>query len=67
MLTKAAKGMSNKHIGEELRLSIQSVKAHLESVFTKLGVASRTEAVVRTAKNGWLGLEAISDNRRLLE
>jgi len=62
VLTKAARGMSNKHIAEELRLSTRIVKDFLESIFNKLGVGSRTEAVVCAVKNGLLGLEDISEN-----
>ncbi|RAG82172.1 hypothetical protein DN069_28910 [Streptacidiphilus pinicola] len=37
----AASGLSNKQIGEQLRLSARTVGAHLRHVFQKLGVASR--------------------------
>lgn len=46
ILRLAMKGMSNKEIGEELYLSYRTVQGHLSHIFSKLQVASRTEAVV---------------------
>lgn len=62
VLKLAAKGMSNKDIAEELFLSIRTVKAHLSAIFSKMGVASRTEAVVKGAREGWLMLPDESDS-----
>jgi len=39
-------GMSNREIGQELHLSVSTVKAHLSSVFRKLGVTNRTQAAL---------------------
>lgn len=39
-------GKSNREIAEELHLSVSTVKAHLSSVFRKLGVANRTQAAL---------------------
>ena len=41
------KGKTNKDIAEELGCSVKTIKNHLNSVFTKLGVNNRTEAVVK--------------------
>jgi len=57
VLKRAARGMCNKDIAEELFLSVRTVEAHLESIFNKLGVGSRTEAVVCSLKKGWFTLE----------
>ena len=45
-------GRSNKLIGRELDLSESTVKTHLAAVFRKLGVNSRTQAVVKAASLG---------------
>ena len=39
----AARGLSNREIGERLYLSHRTVAAHLYRIFPKLGVGSRTE------------------------
>jgi len=56
VLKLAAKGMSNKDIAEELHLSIRTVESHLGYIFNKLGVGSRTEAVIQAMKRGWFSL-----------
>jgi NarL family two-component system response regulator LiaR len=57
VLKLAAKGISNKDIAEQLFLSPRTVQVHLGHIFTKLGVASRTEAVLYGLRRGWLMLE----------
>jgi len=57
VLKLAAKGMSNKDIADELFLTVRTVKAHLSNIFNKLNVASRTEAIVKGVREGWLTLE----------
>ena len=60
VLRLAARGVSNKEIAQELALSIRTVHAHMSHIFDKLGVASRTEAVVQGLRHGWLRLEDLS-------
>jgi NarL family two-component system response regulator LiaR len=57
VLKLAARGMSNKDIAGYLNLSIRTVQAHLSTVFSKMQVGSRTEAVVQALQKGWLTLE----------
>jgi ATP/maltotriose-dependent transcriptional regulator MalT len=40
-------GHSNRAIAGELIVAVGTVKAHLNSIFGKLGVTSRTQAIVR--------------------
>lgn len=54
VLKLVAKGMHNMGIAKELRISDHTVHAHLTNIFAKLGVSSRTEAVLRALKEGWL-------------
>ena len=44
VLTLLATGMSNAEIGDELFISINTVKSHLKNVYGKLGVDNRTSA-----------------------
>jgi len=57
VLKFAAKGISNKDIAQQLFISPRTVQVHLGNIFNKLGVASRTEAVLYGLRRGWLTLE----------
>ena len=56
VLKLAARGLSNQDIADQLCLSLRTVQAHLGHVFNKLQVSSRTEAVIRALKEGWVTL-----------
>ncbi|MFC1974705.1 response regulator [Chloroflexota bacterium] len=60
VLKLATKGLSNQDIASELCLSVRTVQAHLGHIFNKLQVSSRTEAVVRALKEGWVTLDDVS-------
>ena len=57
VLQLAAGGLSNRAIADELDLSPRTVEVHLHHVFQKLGVTSRTQAVVVGARRGLIDLE----------
>jgi DNA-binding NarL/FixJ family response regulator len=57
VLRLAAKGMSNKEIAEQLYVSTRTVQTHLSTIFHKMQVGSRTEAVVQALREGWLTLD----------
>jgi NarL family two-component system response regulator LiaR len=59
MLELLATGMSNKEIAEKLCLSLRTVKAHMSNIFTKMNVASRSEALVEALRKGLLTLDDI--------
>jgi NarL family two-component system response regulator LiaR len=59
VLRLATHGLSNQQIADKLFLSLRTVQAHLGHIFNKLQVSSRTEAVVRALKEGWVTLEDI--------
>jgi two-component system, NarL family, response regulator LiaR len=57
ILKLLAKGCSNKEIGMQLVISERTVEAHLVRIFRKLGVQSRTRAVLYAIKKGWLTID----------
>jgi DNA-binding NarL/FixJ family response regulator len=57
VLKLAAKGMTNREIAQELVISVRTVQVHLTNIFGKIGVGSRTEAVLYGLREGWLALE----------
>jgi two-component system nitrate/nitrite response regulator NarL len=46
-------GLSNKEIGHRLGIEVVTVALHLRSIYRKLGVASRTQAVRLALEQGW--------------
>jgi len=56
VLELLAKGWSNKEIGANLCISETTVKSHLRSVFVKLNVLSRTEAITVANRRGLIRL-----------
>ena len=56
VLRALATGQSNKQIGHSLFISEATVKAHLKSIFAKLNVLSRTEAIAAAAHRGMVRL-----------
>ncbi len=54
VLALVAKGLTNKAIGLQLRISDRTVQGHLVKIFVKLQAASRTEAVMRAVSLGWI-------------
>ena len=52
VLRLLVEGRSNKMIMRELDLSESTVKTHLQAIFRRLGVSSRTQAVVAAARLG---------------
>jgi DNA-binding NarL/FixJ family response regulator len=57
VLKTAARGMSNKDISNTLFISERTVQAHMRSIFNKLGVSSRFEAILHGVKKGWFTIE----------
>ncbi|MEP7134287.1 MAG: response regulator transcription factor [Chloroflexota bacterium] len=51
-----SKGLANKQIAVALGISEHTVKFHVSSIYTKLNVTNRTEAVRAGLRGGWVAL-----------
>ncbi len=54
VLIGVSQGMTNKKIAEELHISYETVKEHVQHILRKLGVADRTQAAVLAVRKGLL-------------
>jgi two-component system, NarL family, response regulator len=52
VLQQMAKGQSNQEIGFTLRIAESTVKTHVNSILSKLGVGDRTQAAIVALKRG---------------
>ncbi|MCX7912017.1 MAG: response regulator transcription factor [Dehalococcoidales bacterium] len=57
ILQLASRGLSNKEISEKLFISLRTVKAHMTNIFNKLGCSSRTDAIIKGLKLGYISLD----------
>ena len=57
VLKLSMEGLSNKEVARELSLGIRTVQTHWRNIFNKLGVSSRTEAIISGLNKGWITLE----------
>lgn len=57
VLKLAAKGMGNKEIADRLSISEHTAGSHFAHIFRKLGVQSRTEAILYALKQGWFNID----------
>ena len=62
VLRLAACGMSNSRIADHIYVSVRTVQVHLTHIFNKLGVGSRTEAVIAGLRRGLISLEDLSES-----
>jgi DNA-binding NarL/FixJ family response regulator len=54
VLRLLAQGRSNREIGDELFVGMETVKSHVGSVLLKLGVRDRTQAVIAAYETGFI-------------
>lgn len=57
VLMVMAQGLSNTEIADELIVGVATVKSHVSSIFTKLGVRDRAGAIVFAYQNGMVNPE----------
>lgn len=53
VLSLMASGLSNAEIADRLYLGVETVKTHVRSILTKLGVRDRTQAVIAAYESGF--------------
>jgi DNA-binding NarL/FixJ family response regulator len=62
VLELVAKGMTNKEIGQRLKISDRTVGTYFASIFRKLGVRSRTEAALHAFQQHIINFEPVESN-----
>ncbi|MDD4859890.1 MAG: LuxR C-terminal-related transcriptional regulator, partial [Dehalococcoidales bacterium] len=59
ILRLLATGMSNKDIADKLGLTLRTIKNYMVSLFGKMHVSSRTEAVITALKSGVISFDEV--------
>ncbi|MBL8161292.1 MAG: hypothetical protein JNJ61_04845 [Anaerolineae bacterium] len=54
VIQRLASGLTNKEIALALDVSARTVNFHLDNIYSKLGVSTRTEAAVYALRQGWV-------------
>jgi HD-like signal output (HDOD) protein/DNA-binding CsgD family transcriptional regulator len=54
VLQQLAKGSGSKKIARDLGITVSTIRSHLHSIYGKLDVTDRAQAVLLASKNGWL-------------
>jgi len=62
ILRFVARGERTKEIARRLGVSTRTIESQLTSIFNKLGVSSRTEAVLYAVSRGWIAIEATPES-----
>ena len=65
VLEQIVQGMSNKEIGDELKISEETVKTHVNNLLAKLGVTDRTQAATAAIRRGIVSLEGFEEPKSL--
>lgn len=50
-------GLNNREVAEKMYLSVHTIKAHLESIYAKLEVHNKIQALVCAIKNNLINLD----------
>jgi len=62
ILRLVARGARTKEIARHLGVSTRTIESQLTSIFNKLGVSGRTEAVLYAVSRGWIAIEAAPES-----
>lgn len=62
ILELMAEGLSNKEIGAKMYLAENTIKTYCRSMYVKLGVVDRTQAVIEALRTGQIKLPGIHAN-----
>ncbi len=54
VLQLIAEGLTNKEIARQLAISPRTVNFHLDNLYSKLGISTRTEAAIYALRRGWV-------------
>lgn len=65
IVTLITRGLDNFSIAREASLSINSVKSHIRAAYRKMGVSSRSQAVLWGVRNGYLEEHLLPDEPAL--
>jgi len=60
IVSLVAQGLTNREIAVRVYLSPNTIKVHLRNIFSKTGVASRTELTMLAVKEGWVAVAPLS-------
>jgi DNA-binding CsgD family transcriptional regulator len=61
IITLITRGLDNFSVARETALSINSVKSYIRSAYRKMGVSSRSQAVLWGLRHGYLDMSTVSD------
>jgi DNA-binding NarL/FixJ family response regulator len=64
VLKLIARGLGNKQISREMFVAVSTVKTHVNNLYRKLGVTSRTQAALYAARTGLVPTEDLSEESR---
>ncbi|MBA3473537.1 MAG: response regulator transcription factor, partial [Rubrobacter sp.] len=64
VLELLARGKANKQIARELFVAMSTVKTHVNNLYRKLGISSRTQAALYAARIGLVSTEQIGEESR---
>ncbi len=61
VLKLAARGLTNVAIAQALNISDRTVHGHLSNIYAELQASSRTEAVLKALRQGYIGLDDVTE------